>query len=107
MYALQKTRALTTSTSTGAGKEADGTLAGGSLSITVAETALDNDLFKACTFNGNQIKLFNALSTDLGLLGDATSVKALNYNSGTTLSGGVFACATNNHTSFVSSSTVC
>jgi hypothetical protein len=88
MYALQKTRALSNTTSAGAGKEADGT-ATGTLSITVEAAALTNDLFKACTFeNGNQIKLFNALSTDIGLLGAGTSIKAINYNSGTTLSGG-------------------
>jgi hypothetical protein len=88
MYALQKSRALTSTTSLGAGKEADGTTAG-TLTITVDAAALTNDLFKACTFvNDNQIKLFNALSTDPGLLGSGTSVKAINYNSGVTLSGG-------------------
>ncbi|MDD4994330.1 MAG: hypothetical protein PHR83_19075 [Paludibacter sp.] len=88
MYALQKTRALTNSASLGAGKEADGTTSG-TLTITVDAASLTNDLFKACTIvNTNQIKLFNALSTDAGLLGSGTSIKAINYNAGTTLSGG-------------------
>ncbi|MHB9140663.1 MAG: hypothetical protein ACYC25_02160 [Paludibacter sp.] len=88
-YALQKTRALSLSTSTGAGKEADGTLANGTLLINVESTALTNDLFKACTLvNTNQIQLFNALTTDAGELGATTSVKAINYNSGiATLTG--------------------
>lgn len=81
-YALQKTRALSSSTSTGAGKEADGTTSG-TLLINVEASALTNDLFKACTISGsNQIQLFNALSTDPGLLGAANSVKAINYNTG-------------------------
>jgi len=89
-YALKKSGAFpSTSTSTGVGKEADGTAAAGTLTINVDATALSNDLFKACTFvNTNQIKLFNALSSDAGLLGAATSIKALNYNSGAALSGG-------------------
>jgi len=88
MYALQKSRALTSTTSTAAGKEADGTTAG-TLTITIDAAALTNDLFKGCTLvNTNQIKLFNALSTDLGDISVATSVKALNYNYGVTLSGG-------------------
>ena len=89
-YALKKSGAFpSTSTSTGVGKEADGTLANGTLTITVDAASLTHDLFKGCTLvNGNQIKLFNALSSDLGLLGATTSVKALNYNSGATLSGG-------------------
>jgi hypothetical protein len=89
-YAFKKGGAFpSTSTSTGVGKEADGTAANGTLLITVDANSLNNDLFKGCTIvNGNQIKLFNALSTDLGLLGAATSVKALNYNSGASISGG-------------------
>ena len=84
-YALQKTRALTTATSTGAGKEADGTVAGGTLLINVETSQLTNDLFKACTINANnQIQLFNALSTDAGLLAATTSTKAINYNTGLT-----------------------
>ncbi len=62
-YALKSTRALTTSTATG-GKESNM-----ALSITVQSTALTNDLFKACTIGtNNDITIFNALSTDLGLL---------------------------------------
>lgn len=87
-YALQKSRALTGTTSTGAGKEADGTAAG-TLTITVDNSYLSHDLFKGCTFvNTNQIKLFNALSTDAGLLGSGTSVKAINYVSGFTTTPG-------------------
>jgi len=89
-YALAKSKALTSTTTTAAGKEADGTI-NGALTINVESTALTNDLFKACTFeNTNQIKLFNALSTDLGDISVATSLKALNYNYGVALSGGTF-----------------
>ena len=86
-YALQTGRALP-SGAAGLGKEADGTTSG-TLSIAVETTALTHDLFKACTFeNTNQIKLFSALSTDLGQLGASNSVKAINYNSGVVSSGG-------------------
>lgn len=91
MYALQKTRALSSTTSTAAGKEADGT-ANAALTITVEASALTHDLFKACTFeNTNQIKLFNALTNDAGVIAgsDGKSVKAINYNSGVTVTGGV------------------
>lgn len=84
VYALKQTRAITTGTTVG-GKESNG-----ALSITVQPTALTNDIFKACTFSGtgnDQITLFNALTTDLGLMGDATSIKAVNYSSGNTISG--------------------
>lgn len=90
VYALQKTRALSSTTSAAAGKEADGT-ANASLTITVEASALTHDLFKACTFeNSNQIKLFNALTNDAGVIAgaDGKSVKALNYNSGVTVTGG-------------------
>lgn len=88
-YALQKSRALTGVTSAGAPKEADGTTAG-TLTITVDNSYLSHDLFKGCTFvNTNQIKLFNALSTDAGLLGSGTSVKAINYVSGFTATPGI------------------
>jgi len=84
-YALQKSRALSTSTSTGAGKEADGTVATGTLLINVEASQSTNDLFKACTLNANnQIQLFNALSNDNGLLGNTASVKAINYTTGLT-----------------------
>ncbi|MFW9597299.1 MAG: hypothetical protein ACMV0Y_05045, partial [Paludibacter sp.] len=60
-FALQKGRAISsTSTNTGAGKEATATdKTAGTLYITVETGATTNDLFKACTFeNSNQIKLF-------------------------------------------------
>lgn len=84
-YALQKGRAIpSTSTNTGAGKEATATdKTAGTLYITVETGATTNDLFKACTFeNSNQIKLFEALTNDAGELGAATSIKAINYCSG-------------------------
>lgn len=82
-YALQKTRALSNSASAGAGKEADGTAATGTLLINVETSQLDNDLFKACTKNAsNQIQLFNALTSDLGVV--SGGIKAINYNSGLT-----------------------
>jgi hypothetical protein len=82
-YAFKSGRALTTSSAAG-GKESNL-----SLTITVASTALTNDLFKACTIgSSNDISLFNALSSDAGLLGNATSsVKAINYSSGNVISG--------------------
>lgn len=81
-YALKSTRALTTSTALG-GKET-----ALSLSITVAPTALTNDLFKSCTISGSgEISIFNAPTTDAGLIGAATSIKAINYSSGNVISG--------------------
>lgn len=83
-YALQKTRAISsTSTNTGAGKEATAAAnTAGTLYITV-ESGVTTDLFKACTLeNTNQIKLFEALATDAGELGATTSIKAINYCSG-------------------------
>jgi len=81
-YALKSGRALGTSSATG-GKEA-----GSTLSITVEASALTNDLFKACTFgSNNDISIFNALTKDDGLLGDALSIKAINYSTGNVISG--------------------
>lgn len=81
-YSLKQGRALTTSTAAG-GKESNG-----ALSITVESAALTNDLFKACTIGtSNEIVLFNALTNDAGLLGDAKSIKSLNYSTGNVVSG--------------------
>ncbi len=82
-YALKSTRALTTSSAAG-GKEATACL-----TITVQPAALTNDLFKACTISAsNEIILFNALMTDLGVpTGTTTTLKALNYSTGNVVSG--------------------
>ena len=90
MYALQKSRALTSTTTTAVGKECDGTLANGTLKIKVESSALNNDLFKGCTFTGStldSLKLFNVLATDSGRIGATNSVKALNYASNLTVTG--------------------
>ena len=82
-YALKSGRALTTSSAAG-GKEATACL-----TITVQPTALTNDLFKACTIGtAGEITLFNALMTDTSVpTGTVTTLKAINYSSGNTVSG--------------------
>jgi len=48
------------------------------LSVTVVAGKESNPIYSGITIPGDKsIKLFNALSTDLGLLGDATSIKAV------------------------------
>jgi hypothetical protein len=78
-YAFKAGRALATGSGTSTGFETKGIL-----TITVAESAKNNDLFKACTFEGttNDIKLLESGAADTGL---DTDTKALNYTTGTVL----------------------
>lgn len=77
-YAFRPGRAIATGVGTSIGAETKGVY-----TITVAETAKMNDLFKACTYEtGNDIKFFESGANDLGA---DTDTKALNYTTGTVL----------------------
>lgn len=78
-YAFKAGRALATGSGTSTGAETKGIM-----TITVAESAKTNDLFKACTYEGetSDIKLFESGANDFGL---DTDTKALNYTTGTVL----------------------
>lgn len=74
-YALRSGRGLTTSTAAAAESAA--------LNFTVVGSALNHDLFKACTISGsNEINVLAANTNDLG----ATGTKSLNYTTGNVVS---------------------